>query len=364
MLLPELPEIQKDILACYLNISLQVDKPTVWAKSGHEVAWCQHPVARCEWPSIPAIIQHIPIEVHESKSFFHIKGSSFYIQFDRILGCLVDWKLHDKPVFTSAPTLGAWRPPTENDKKYDATRWNDYALNNLQRRVVSVSLRSSNTDRLDIVVEAYIGAVIRDWGFVATITYSIHGDGTMIIDHHIRPRGFYPTILPRLGLDMQLPGDFETVDWFGCGPEESYADKRNSQKVKLHSRTPDELYTPYEYPQENGNRAGTRWLRLAGNQNMGMVVARVNESGYAGEEFDFTALHYTGENIADARHPIDLKRHESVFLRLDAAHAGLGTARCGPTTLDKYQVQCKENRFAFVFKPASSLSCVMVERNF
>lgn len=353
MPLPKLHDIEKDVVECHLSISLQVNNPTVWAQSGHEVAWYQHLVTRREWPTMSTPAQQMPIEVQESTTSWVLRGSNFSIQFDRIRGCLTDWRLGGQSVITSPPTLGAWRPATENDKKYDAVRWSEFALDNLQRRIISASMRSFSKDRLDIIVEAYIGAVMRDWGFVTTIIYSVYGDGTVIIDHHIRPRGFHPSILPRLGLDMQLTPDFETVDWFGCGPEESYADKRNSQKVSLHSRTPDQLYTPYEYPQENGNRAGTRWLRLAGNRNIGLVVARVDESGNAGEEFDFAALHYTGINIADASHPTDLDRREDVFLRLDAAHAGLGTARCGPATLDKYRVPCRETRFAFVFKPSS-----------
>ncbi|KAJ5771388.1 Glycoside hydrolase family 2 N-terminal [Penicillium nucicola] len=351
--LPELPDIEKDTVECYINISLQVDKPTVWAQSGHEIAWCQHLVEKSQWPSIPAMVQKFPIHVQESQTFFEIKGLNFSIQFDRIRGCLADWWLGGQQVFTSAPTLGAWRPPTENDKKYDATRWDEYGLDNLQRRVISVSLQPSTEDNLVVTVKAYIGAVIRDWGFRATITYLIHGDGTLVINHHVCPRGFHPTILPRLGLDIQLSSDFETVDWFGCGPEESYADKRNSQKIALHTRTPDELYSSYEYPQENGNRAGTRWLRLTGARNIGLVIARVNESEETGEEFDFTAMHYTGKNIRDACHPTDLERQEDVFLRLDAAHAGLGTARCGPATLDKYRVHLAETKFGFVFKPIS-----------
>ncbi|KAJ5761588.1 Glycoside hydrolase family 2 N-terminal [Penicillium manginii] len=218
MPLPELPDIEKVVLECQINISLEVDNPTVWAQSGHEIAWCQHLVTRREWTILPAVVQRKPVEVQESKTSWTVTGSNFSIQFDRVRGCLAGWRLGGQSVFTSAPTLGAWRPPTENDKKYDAARWSDYALDNLQRRVISASLLSLSPDRLDIIVEAYVGAVIRDWGFVTTITYSIHGDGTMIIDHQIRPRGFFPPILPRLGLDMQLPPDFETVDWFGCGP--------------------------------------------------------------------------------------------------------------------------------------------------
>ncbi|KAJ5941150.1 Glycoside hydrolase family 2 N-terminal [Penicillium verrucosum] len=226
-----------------------------------------------------------------------------------------------------------------------------YYLNNLQQRVISVFLRHPDTSSVDITVEAYIRAVIRDWGFTSTIAYTIHGDGTVVISHNVRPGGYQPTILPQIGLDVQLPSDFGAVNWFGCGPDESYADKRNSKKLGLHSRTPDSLFTSYEYPQENGNRAGTRWLQLTNSQGVGFVVTRVDEAAKTGDEFDFAALHYTAEDITNAAHPTDLKKREDVFLRLDAAHAGLGTARCGPATLKKYQVPCKETSFAFSFTP-------------
>lgn len=343
----------EDYLECWVTVSLRVDKPTAWVESGHEVAWCQHRLSESEWPSIPPkITNDLPIQIKESKTYFQLNGSNFSIQFDRIRGCLANWTVHGEPVFTCAPTLAAWRPPTENDTKYDAERWNEYSLNSLQHRVISVSLRSVNTGCLEITVEAYIGAVIRDWGFVTKITYLIYGDGRVGLSHQIRPHGYHPKTLPRLGIDMQLPADFTIVDWFGCGPEESYADKRNSQKVGLHSRSPDQLFISYEYPQENGNRAGTRWLRLKSSRRVRLEVTRVDGFGRTGEEFDFTALHYTGSDLVHAKHPTDLKRREDVFLRLDAAHAGLGTARCGPGTLEKYQVRCEETSFTFLFSPS------------
>jgi beta-galactosidase len=351
--IPALPIIPDDVLECWITVSLQLEKATSWAERGHEIAWCQHLLTQREWPSIPITLNH-DLQVQESKSHYGITGSNFSIKFDRIMGRMADWRIHNQPVFTSAPTLAGWRPPTENDLKQDAARWNDYYLGQLQSRIISVSLQSSTADSLLITVEAYIGAVIRDWGFMTTITYSIFADGTVLLSHHVRPRGFKPKILPRIGLDMNLPPNFSVVDWFGCGPEESYSDKRNSQKVGLHSRTPDTLHTSYEFPQENGNRAGTHWLRITDGSGTGFEVTRVDDSGVRGEEFDFTAQHYTGLNLASAKHPTDLEKKEEVFLRLDAAHAGLGTERCGPATLKKYQVPCEEMMFTFAFKPTAT----------
>ena len=34
------------------------------------------------------------------------------------------------------------------------------------------------------------------------------------------------------------------------------------------------------------------------------------------EDFDFTAQHYTGQDLANASHPTDLEKREEVFLRL------------------------------------------------
>lgn len=352
ILLPGLPTLPENILECWVTVSLQISQPTLWAETGHEVAWCQSSLSEHKQPSIPATVQQdLSIQIQETIPSYYVTGSKFSIEFDRIRGRLAGWTMHGQKLFTTAPTFAAWRTPTENDTKYDAERWGAYSLDNLQQRVISISLQSSDKDSVQITVQAYIGAVIRDWGFTSTIVYTIYGDGTVVISHNVRPRGYHPKILPRLGLDMQLPSDFASVNWFGCGPEESYADKRNSQKLGLHSRTPDNLFTSYEYPQENGNRAGTRWLQLTNSEGVGFVVTRVDDAGTTWGEFDFAALHYSGKDIAKANHPTELERREDVFLRLDAAHAGLGTARCGPGTLEKYQVPCKETSFAFSFSP-------------
>jgi beta-galactosidase len=344
--LPNLPSIADNVVECWITVSMQLQKPTSWAESDHELAWCQNSLFRREPPLISPSLNH-DFQVQEFKNTYLITSTNFTIEFDRIFGCMSNWKIHNLPTFTSPPTLAAWRPPTENDLKEDAARWDDFFLGNLEQQIISVSLQPSNESSVKITVQAYIGAVVRDWGFETNITYTIFRDGTVVLAHHIRPRGFYPKILPRIGLDMTLPAQLTSVTWFGCGPEESYSDKRHSQKVGVYHRTPDTLHTSYEFPQENGNRAGTRWLQITDDKGIGFQVTKLG-----GEEFDFNAQHYTGRDLADAKHPTDLRRREEVFLRLDDMHAGLGTARCGPATLEKYRVPCVEREFGFVFKPA------------
>jgi beta-galactosidase len=100
----------------------------------------------------------------------------------------------------------------------------------------------------------------------------------------------------------------------------------------------DELQTPYVFPQENGNRADARWLRIGGLLVEGEPV------------FDFTARRWTSEDLDAARHTTDLKPRDRVYLNLDLAQHGLGTASCGPGVLPQYRLHARKATFAVTFQ--------------
>ena len=67
---------------------------------------------------------------------------------------------------------------------------------------------------------------------------------------------------PRVGFRGKLAGGFETVEWFGRGPHESYVDRWVSSRVGLFSGPIAEQSFMYVRPQENGNKLETRWMAL------------------------------------------------------------------------------------------------------
>ncbi|KAF2466655.1 uncharacterized protein BDR25DRAFT_377249 [Lindgomyces ingoldianus] len=352
--LPDLTTGSNDELARWVTAKLKLGSATAWAESGHEIAWCQCLLSQRSWPSVPLSLQSpsLRYSLTDSGLAYRVEGATFSLDFDRVFGRLSEWVLNGRQLLSSGPVISAWRPPTENDTKRNWPEWKEYCVDNMQVRVRSVSLDAGPQESLHITVDAYIGAIIRQWGLDTKSVLTVYPGGTVLLGYHVRPRGHCPSKLPRLGLDMRLRPEFRVAQWLGIGPEESYADSRNSQQFGLHSRTADTLHTSYEFPQENGNRTGTRWLRLTDGKGRGIRVARVDEVGQAGAmEFDFTAQHYTAQSTFDAKHPTDLRREDDVVVRLDAAHAGLGTGRCGPDTLPKYQVPCHETAFAFSFEP-------------
>jgi beta-galactosidase len=151
--------------------------------------------------------------------------------------------------------------------------------------------------------------------------------------------------LPKVGLACALVPGIERVTWYGRGRQECYADRKSGAAVGLWESTIDDLEVPYVLPQENGNRTDTRRLELSG---LGLAL----EIETAGPSFfDFTASHHEADQLWKAAHSCDLVRRPETFLCLDVAQRGLGTATCGPDTLERYRIPPSLYRLDLSFRP-------------
>jgi beta-galactosidase len=169
-----------------------------------------------------------------------------------------------------------------------------------------------------------------DLGVAATYRWSAVPGG-LRLELQVAPEGDWPCPLPRLGLRMAVPAALRRVEWFGRGPGEAYADTGRAARIGRFSASVEELQTPYLYPQENGNRAGVRWATLADGHGNGIRVE--------GEPtFDLTARPWTSEHLARARHPTDLRPDDRIWVNLDLAQQGIGSASCGPGVLAAYRL--------------------------
>jgi beta-galactosidase len=135
------------------------------------------------------------------------------------------------------------------------------------------------------------------------------------------------------------PG-LEQLEWFGRGPWENYADRKASAMVGRYRSTVTEQYVPYIMPQEHGHKTEVRWLALTGDRS-GLRME--------GEPtFEFSASHFTDNDLYSAFHTYELKPRPEVILNIDTVMRGLGTASCGPDTLEQYKIM--QRQFEFVYR--------------
>ena len=147
--------------------------------------------------------------------------------------------------------------------------------------------------------------------------------------------------LPRLGVIMETVAGMEQLSWFGMGPHESYWDRKAGTWVSKFDSTVSEQYAPYILPQEHGNKTDVRWLQLSNGKRANLKV--LMHKGL----LEANASHFTPHDLYKSKHTVDLTPREETILTVDLHQRGLGTASCGPDTLEKYRFTAGKHAFAF-----------------
>jgi beta-galactosidase len=241
------------------------------------------------------------------------------------------------PALASAPVLSLWRAPTDNDRIGGmAKRWAGWGLDRLDHQIVSVE-RAGPATTVTVDVVTGTGLTVRHERRVTALP-----DGALRIEEtaHVPAE---LTDLPRIGTVLELVPGLEDLEWFAAGPHETYPDRRRGGLVGRWRMTVTDAATPYVRPQENGGRAGVRWLALTGRDGRG-VRLDLEDPGQV------SATHHRAADIAAASHDIDLVAVAETVVHLDAAHRGLGTASCGPDTLPGYLVGAGTYRWTWTLR--------------
>ncbi len=152
--------------------------------------------------------------------------------------------------------------------------------------------------------------------------YTVLSDGEIRLETTVVCGGEQPQLLPRLGLSLSLPGQYERMTWYGRGPHDSYVDRQESAAVDVYTSTVGEQFVPYLKPQEHGNKTDVRWLTLTDDEGRGLLVI-------AEPTISFSALHYSAQDLTAATHTHNLPWRDEVFLSLDFAQGGWATAVAG-----------------------------------
>jgi len=137
------------------------------------------------------------------------------------------------------------------------------------------------------------------------------------------------------------------VTWYGRGPHENYIDRKDGARFGLYERPVSNLYFPYVKPQENGNRSDVYWLTIMNSESIGLLVI-------GDPTFEFSATHYSMENLTKAKHTTDIEDAPFTTLNIDYRQAGLGGDNSWqPRTHPEYQLRSGQYSFSYTIKPVN-----------
>jgi beta-galactosidase len=138
--------------------------------------------------------------------------------------------------------------------------------------------------------------------------------------------------LPRLGIVIELPREYEQLTWYGRGPWDNYPDRKQSCPIGLWKSTVSEQYVHYPRPQDSGNHEDCTYVELKTRQGKRLRIEAVDEP------FSFSSLPYSAQYIASQTHNHELEDQGKTYLSIDCAVMGLGNSSCGPGVLKKYTI--------------------------
>jgi beta-galactosidase/beta-glucuronidase len=306
----------------HLKISFVLNADTPWAAQGHEVAWEQFEIP---FPATHALAASPSpgnnLTVDDDGGAIVIQGTEFHVAFDKTTGALIAYEVHGLPLLTRGPLETFYRAPTDIDllmgnPPANIHKWRAAGLDRLVRRVAGFETARISDGSAQIRICARLCAEGQIAGIDSEVVYRIYGNGDILIEMHALLDARLPFV-PRIGLELRMPGGFEHLTWYGRGPHENYVDRKHGAAVGIYHSTVDEQYTPYIYPSECGGKEDVRWLTLTDAAGTGLRVEGL-------ERLHFDALHYTIQDLEAARHPYALTRLDDVILHLDGWHMGVG----------------------------------------
>jgi beta-galactosidase/beta-glucuronidase len=333
----------------WLNLSFTLAEDTLWGTRGLELAWAQFKLP-VETPPVKKVnlAAFAPLKVEESPDDVTVQGGDFRLVFDTFHGTLGAWEWNGVALIEEGPRLNIWRAPTDNDINL-AREWRKYGYDRMQHRVERVEM-DAERDHVVFQVHAILGGYSLWTAFDVNYRFDICANGELVIDTRVKPLQEVMPSLPRLGLQLKVPGEFERISWYGRGPHENYIDRLESARVGLYSGAVADQYVPYVFPQENGNKADVRWTALTDLHGVGLLAV--------GQPLLNVSAHYfTPEDFTAAAHTYDLKPRDEITLNLDYAQNGLGSNSCGPGPLEKYWLQAVEHAFTVKLKPFTRDAC-------
>ena len=329
--LPKAPDV-----AGFWTISARLAKSTIWANADHEVAWGQFKAATREKSLAPFICKAPEV----FGDVVTVGPARISVTNGQLLA------LGELDV-SGGLRLDVWRALTDNDKGLNkkpsvdnGTGWEPAGLHRVHHRINKVSIKGDSLE-----VRTFAAPAVTGRGFDMTYCWTAGEDGSVKVDIHFNPRGDWSDLsLPRVGVRLGLPKQLDSVKWYGLGPGEAYPDTRQAGKVGLWNSSIDDMQTPYVFPQENGSRADVRWAEITKQGGAGVRIEGC-------PTFALTARRWTSEQLHAATHTSDLEPGDHVWVNIDHAVNGIGTASCGPGVLEKYQLRVKPMEFSFVLRP-------------
>ena len=351
----QMPAEKKAGAEYYLNVSVRLKETTLWAEKGHEIAYEQFKLpndvkATTTAPSSEGV--SVTGQDDSSATKISVTGTNFSFQLDKATGRMENYVYNGEQLIEQGPVPNYWRAPVQNDR--NAT------LRDLgsSSKAKSITVGTDGNGLTTITIPLDFGTTYS--GMQQTMIYTIENNGAVTVATTLNGSGLSVDQVGdkkrflRVGTDMILPAGFENVQWYGNGPVESMLDRKTFARVGVYNSTANKLYYPYMNGGDTGTLTDVNWITVSGDgKQTALAIA-------ASTPIEAQALHYSASELSKD-HPYKMFPSEKLYLSVNYASQGTGSATCGPDVLSQYTLPYnKPYSYSYTILPITSTETASV----
>jgi beta-galactosidase len=329
----------------FLNVSAKTKNATSLVEAGHEVVKEQIAFPSNNYFAEKAVAKG-DLKVDKSEKALTWTSGNVTGRINLKNAKIDDYSSNGAKLLRYAPEPYFWRAPIDNDFGYGMP-----SEQNVWRAVSWNVKKVTVKEQTEAGVEVVFDLMLRGIEVPYQLTYMIEPDGAVVVSGAIDMTGRNLPELPRMGMKMTLPDDFNAVKYYGRGPWENYSDRNSSSLIGNYESSVDELNFDYIRPQENGYRTDVRIVSFSNGAGQGVTFEGV------GGPICFNARHNYDEDLDPGTtkkqmHTIDIDPRSDLAVNIDLAQEGVGgTNSWGARPLDKYRLLEKKYKYSYRISP-------------
>lgn len=298
-------------------VSFVLKENTIWEKAGYEIAFGQHMIKK----PVSEYSCDKSVELVVGNGNILVRGENFKALFSRMNLGMVSYVYGGVEMLPNTiPLPNFWRTPTNNDsgnmmpQRY--AQWkiaSMYVTTRQDQRFADTSPRVEKNDNNIAITYTYFMPTTPQSS--CEVTYRVFGDGTIETTLSYDPVKELGD-MPEFGMMFKLDADYDTVKWYGLGPQETYEDRQHGGKYGVYENKVADNIAEYLVPQESGNKCRVRYAKVMDKKGRGML--------FFGDELSFSALPYTPHELENAAHHFELPPVHYTVVRVAKKQMGVG----------------------------------------
>ncbi len=300
----DLPQLDDEALY-HLKILVRTRNNKDLVPANHTIAWNQFTIGKKKVTKIDTA----EIKIQEQGDHFIAFQDDVTYKFNQKNGYLYSIQHDGEELLVTPLRPNFWRSPTDNDLGNSMPArcqiWKELSAD---QRLEKMDIRENSISVYYRIPELRI-----DYQFLA--------NGRLQVKYALSLKNNDLPEIPRIGMQMAIEPDYDSIQWFGRGPQENYQDRKTGYAIGTYEKNIDAMNHIYVRPQECGNRTHVYWASLSNQQGKRLKVL--------GRPFiNFSAWPFAPEDMAyvpnHPKHINDIKKREFITVNIDYKQMGVG----------------------------------------